>query len=92
MRTLFARPTQDWPVLGLQGQKLGSIVRCAFDAGTGRLKYLELKTSWQTIHLDWPALEFDENQQSFKLHKHGGISRRLSQASDDTPGSVDRDS
>ncbi len=70
MRTLFARPTQEWPVLGLQGQKLGSIVRCAFDAGTGELKYLELQTSWQTIHLDWPNLRFDEKQQVFKLSKH----------------------
>lgn len=92
MRTLFARPTQDWPVLGLQGQKLGSIARCAFDAGTGRLKYLELKTSWQTIHLDWPNLEFDETQQSFKLSKPAGINGREPQASDDIPGSGDWES
>jgi hypothetical protein len=81
MRTLFARPTQDWPVLGLQGQKLGSIVRCAFDADTGRLKYLELQTSWQTIHLDWPHLRFDEQLQSFKLTKIGQASGRNPQAS-----------
>ncbi len=75
MQTLFVRPTQDWPVLGLQGQKLGNIVRCAFDADTGRLKYLELQTSWQTIHLDWPNLRFDEQLQSFKLTKFGQSGR-----------------
>lgn len=92
MRTLFARPTQDWPVLGLQGQKLGNIERCAFDAETGRLKYMELRTSWQTIHLEWPNLEFDENQQSFKLSKHIGVINRAAQASDDRPESDDWDS
>lgn len=83
MRTLYARPTQDWPVLGLHGQKLGNIVCCAFDARTGRLKYLELQTSWQTIHLDWPNLEFDENQQSFKVIKHIGVQNSAAQVSDD---------
>lgn len=69
MRTLYSRPTQDWPVLGLQGQRLGTIVRCALDAGTGRVKYLQLRTSWQTIDIAWSHLEFDETQQSFKLNK-----------------------
>jgi hypothetical protein len=92
MRTLFVRPTQDWPVLGLQGQKLGSIVRCALDAGSGRLKYLELQTPWQTIHLDWPHLEFDEHQQSFKVSKHIVVHSRSSQASDDIPDSGSCDS
>lgn len=89
MRTLYARPTQDWPVLGLQGQTLGTIVSCALDAGTGKVKYVELKTSWQTMYIQWPNVEFDEKRQSFKLNKHGTIDSLASQAS---PGSADCDS
>ena len=73
MHTLYARPTKDWPVLGLQGQKLGTIVGCALDAGTGKVKYVELRTSWQTIYIQWPNVEFDEQRQSFKLNKHGTV-------------------
>ena len=72
MRTLYARPTQEWPVIGLHGQRLGHIVRCALDAKTGKVKYVELRTSWQTIGIEWPNLEFNEKQQSFQLSKHQG--------------------
>jgi hypothetical protein len=78
MRTLYSRPTQDWPVVGLQGQKLGSIVRCAMDAETGKVKYLQLRTSWQTIDIAWTNLVFDEHQQSFKLNRKITETRPLS--------------
>jgi hypothetical protein len=69
MATLFARPTHAWPVLGLQGQLLGNVERCALDATTGELKYLELRTAWQKIDIEWVKLEFDEQSQSFKLNQ-----------------------
>lgn len=69
MATLYARPTQTWPVLGLQGQLLGTIERCALDAATGELKYLELRTAWQKINIEWPHLLFDEQRQAFRLNK-----------------------
>lgn len=89
MHTLFARPTQDWPVLGLQGQRLGTIVSCAVDAGTGHVKYLQLRTPWQTIDLQWSVLKFDEKQQSFKLYKHSTGGRKPHAAGD---GPADSDS
>lgn len=68
MSTLYARPTHAWPVLGLQGQLLGEIERCALDAVTGELMYIELRTAWQKIDIEWTKLEFDEQRQSFKLN------------------------
>lgn len=86
MATLYAQPTQDWPVLGLQGQLLGNIVRCTVDTATGEVVHLELRTAWQTIGLDWPSLQFDEAQQLFRLNKPAIISRRHSHSSDAAPG------
>lgn len=80
MATLYALPAQDWPVLGLQGQFLGNIERCALDASTGELLYLELRTAWQKIDIEWPNLEFDEQQQSFRLQKSAAMVRRRAQA------------
>jgi hypothetical protein len=69
MSTLYARPTEDWPVLGLQEQSLGTVVCCALDAATGEVKFLQLRTAWQTIDIEWHNLVFDENRQTFKLHR-----------------------
>jgi sporulation protein YlmC with PRC-barrel domain len=65
--TLFARPVNAWPVIGLRGQHLGTVEQCAIDPEGGAVSYLVLRTPWQTIDIDWPDLEFDQQQQSFKL-------------------------
>ena len=86
MATLYTQPTQDWPVLGLQGQLLGNIVRCTLDTATGEIVHLELRTAWQTIGLDWPSLQFDENKQLFRLNKPANVNRPQGQASDTVSG------
>ncbi len=73
MTILYALPTGDWQVLGLQEQALGSIVSFALDSATGTIKSLALKTEWQTIDIQWARVEFDEPRQSFKLHKSATI-------------------
>lgn len=73
MITVYARPTQEWQVLGLQEQNLGSIVGFSLDPTTGKIKSLSLKTEWQTIDIQWLNLEFNERLQAFKLHKSATI-------------------
>jgi hypothetical protein len=67
MMTVYAQLEQAWPVQGLQGQRLGTIERCAIDIDSGVVRYMELKTDWQTIAIDWRGLKFDKHKQQFRL-------------------------
>jgi hypothetical protein len=62
MATLYARPTYPWPLLGLKGQLLGNVERCALDATTGELVSVELQTAWQKIDIEWTSIEYDDNR------------------------------
>jgi len=67
MAILYVQPVQRWPVLGLHGQRLGTVETCALDPDTGKVKHLVLRTQWQTIDIEWPYLVFREEHQSFQL-------------------------
>jgi hypothetical protein len=67
MGKVYAKLRPAWPVVGLQGQRLGTVERCAIDVSAGVVTHLELKTAWQTIDIEWPGLEFDEDDKVIRL-------------------------
>jgi sporulation protein YlmC with PRC-barrel domain len=75
MMRVYAKLEQSWPVVGLKGQRLGTVERCAIDINTGVVKYLQLQTAWQMIDIDWQGLTFDKERQHFRLLPSGSARR-----------------
>lgn len=73
--TIYAKLEQPWPVVGLKGQRLGTVERCAIDINTGVVKHLQLQTAWQNIDIDWQGLTFDQDRQYFRLLPSGSARR-----------------
>ncbi len=54
-------------MLGVHGQRIGSVEACGIDLASGRIRYLILATAWQTISVPWERVRLDRDNRRFQL-------------------------
>lgn len=64
---VWARLGEPLRLLGLQGQHLGAVRRCALDLHSGRIHTVELCTPWQTLSLPWERVTLREPDGDLQL-------------------------
>ena len=56
-----------WQMLGVHGQRIGSVEACGIDLDSGRMRYLVLATALQTISVPWERVRLDRDNKRFQL-------------------------
>lgn len=65
---------REWILLGLRGQRLGTVASCGLDMQSGRVKYLVLATPWQQLKIAWQSVQVDTTRECFRLRSTRGFS------------------
>lgn len=65
--TTWVQLGEPWIMLGLRGQELGQVRRCALDVHTGRVRAVELSTPWQRIAIPWHRVQVDAQARRMQL-------------------------
>ena len=84
--TQMANLERPVPLLGLKSQHLGDVHRVCLSAETRRLVQVELTTRWQRLRVDAQAIDFDPDEEVFRIALGGSHSQPIVAHGSDSVG------